>query len=143
MNGISLGIIEALGWEHDPAPWTTKAACADSNPELFFPERGGSSSEAKHICRRCPVQLDCLEYALRWNIKFGIWGGRGEPERKRLRRQERPRRLPPAHGTTTRARTCNCDACRAARRQYELGREYLFESEQASAEDIRPSKRYL
>ena len=57
------------------------------DPDLFFPERGASTREAKEVCRGCVVREDCLEYALANGEKFGIWGGLSERERRRLRRQ--------------------------------------------------------
>ena len=56
-------------------------------PDLFFPERGASTREAKSVCAGCEVKDDCLEYALVNGEKFGIWGGLSERERRRLRRQ--------------------------------------------------------
>jgi hypothetical protein len=47
-----------------PAGWEVSALCAQSDPELWFPEKGGSSREAKRACRRCPVRIDCLAGAM-------------------------------------------------------------------------------
>lgn len=69
-----------------PGEWVIHAACAGVNPDLFFPERGDSTREAKAICRRCDVRKDCLDYAMRNGERFGIWGGTSERERRRLRR---------------------------------------------------------
>ena len=66
--------------------WQTKANCMGVDPDLFFPERGASTREAKEVCRGCVVREDCLEYALANGEKFGIWGGLSERERRRLRR---------------------------------------------------------
>ena len=63
------------------------ANCLGVDPDLFFPERGASTREAKEVCRGCVVREDCLEYALANGEKFGIWGGLSERERRRLRRQ--------------------------------------------------------
>jgi WhiB family redox-sensing transcriptional regulator len=57
------------------------------DPDLFFPERGASTKEAKAVCQGCVVREDCLEYALANGEKFGIWGGLSERERRRIRRQ--------------------------------------------------------
>ena len=54
--------------------WQTKANCMGVDPDLFFPERGASTREAKEVCRGCVVREDCLEYALANGEKFGIWG---------------------------------------------------------------------
>ena len=73
---------------HEPdRSWQDQANCLGVDPDLFFPERGASTREAKEVCRGCVVRLDCLEYALDNGEKFGIWGGLSERERRRLRRQ--------------------------------------------------------
>ena len=63
------------------------ANCLGVDPDLFFPERGASTREAKEVCRGCVVRPDCLEFALANGEKFGIWGGMSERERRRIRRQ--------------------------------------------------------
>ncbi len=55
-----------------------RALCAQTDPEAFFPEKGGSTREAKRICLGCEVRSECLEYALRHDERFGIWGGLSE-----------------------------------------------------------------
>jgi len=80
---------EALAGLFDVAPertWQRQANCMGVDPDLFFPERGASTREAKEVCRGCVVREDCLEYALTNSEKFGIWGGLSERERRRLRR---------------------------------------------------------
>src|SRR6267154_4842318 len=67
--------------------WQERANCLGVDPDLFFPERGASTKEAKGVCHGCEVRPECLEYALRHGEKFGIWGGMSERERRRLRRQ--------------------------------------------------------
>ena len=66
--------------------WHDQANCLGVDPDLFFPERGASTREAKEVCRGCVVREACLEYALTNGEKFGIWGGMSERERRRLRR---------------------------------------------------------
>lgn len=66
--------------------WQEEALCAQTDPEAFFPEKGGSTRDAKRICTRCPVRADCLEYALYHDERFGIWGGLSERERRKLKR---------------------------------------------------------
>jgi WhiB family redox-sensing transcriptional regulator len=66
--------------------WQDLANCLGVDPDLFFPERGASTKEAKEVCRGCVVREDCLEYALANGEKFGIWGGMSERERRRVRR---------------------------------------------------------
>jgi WhiB family redox-sensing transcriptional regulator len=67
--------------------WQERANCLGVDPDLFFPERGASTREAKSVCRGCEVRLECLEYALGHGEKFGIWGGLSERERRRVRRE--------------------------------------------------------
>lgn len=67
--------------------WKQSANCTGVDPDLFFPERGGSTTEAKTVCQGCTVRHHCLEYALTNSIKWGIWGGLSERERRRIRRQ--------------------------------------------------------
>jgi WhiB family redox-sensing transcriptional regulator len=59
--------------------WRTRAACKGMDTDLFFPERGENLKvkKAKEICASCPVQNECLAYALQWsdNQMLGIWGG--------------------------------------------------------------------
>ena len=67
--------------------WQDQANCLGVDPDLFFPERGASTREAKEVSKGCTVREDCLEYALANGEKFGIWGGLSERERRKLRRQ--------------------------------------------------------
>ncbi len=67
--------------------WQEQALCAQTDPEAFFPEKGGSTREAKRICRACSVRDECLEYALEHDERFGIWGGLSERERRRLKKR--------------------------------------------------------
>ena len=69
-----------------PDHWQERAACYGLDPEVFFPEKGGSSREAKRICAECPVRIECLNYALRRDERYGVWGGMSERERRRLKR---------------------------------------------------------
>ncbi len=70
----------------DDDEWQERGLCAQTDPEAFFPEKGGSTREAKRICQGCEVRDRCLEYALANDERFGIWGGLSERERRRLKR---------------------------------------------------------
>jgi WhiB family redox-sensing transcriptional regulator len=72
--------------EGDEPGWRDAALCAQTDPESFFPEKGGSTREPKRVCWACEVRAECLEYALDHDEKFGIWGGMSERERRRLKR---------------------------------------------------------
>ena len=73
--------------EELPQGWQDLANCLGVDPELFFPERGASTREAKEVCRGCVVRGEGLEFALDIGEKFGSWGGMSERERRRIRRQ--------------------------------------------------------
>ncbi len=78
--------IQALIAGHETPGWQSRANCMGVDPDLFFPERGSSTREAKEVCRGCVVRVDCLEFAIANGEKFGIWGGMSERERRRVRR---------------------------------------------------------
>ena len=69
-----------------PERWQDRALCAEVDPEIFFPEKGGSTREAKAVCRVCEVRADCLEFIMQPGnadaARFGIWGGLSERERR-------------------------------------------------------------
>lgn len=67
--------------------WQERALCAQTDPEAFFPEKGGSTREAKKVCTQCEVRAECLDYALANDERFGIWGGLSERERRKLKRR--------------------------------------------------------
>ena len=67
--------------------WQERALCAQTDPEAFFPEKGGSTREAKKVCTQCEVRAECLDYALAHDERFGIWGGLSERERRKLKRR--------------------------------------------------------
>ncbi|MET0671982.1 MAG: WhiB family transcriptional regulator [Microbacterium pygmaeum] len=75
------------GDDGNPLGWQTDALCAQTDPEAFFPEKGGSTRDAKRICTTCDVRDQCLEYALQNDERFGIWGGLSERERRKLKRR--------------------------------------------------------
>ncbi|CAL9588739.1 Transcriptional regulator WhiB [Streptomyces sp. enrichment culture] len=72
--------------------WQESALCAQTGPELFFPEPGSSTREAKFLCGLCDIREACLEYALTHDERFGVWGGLSEQERHELRRRRAGRR---------------------------------------------------
>lgn len=106
--------------------WRDRAACTRSNPGLFSPGPGASADTAKAICRRCPVLIDCLFWALR-HSECGVWGGTTTTERAALRawdrqvRAPRTRRKPkPAAVSTTVHKPAKASAQRRQRRQSRL-----------------------
>src|SRR4051794_17774083 len=87
VGGPGIAGLLGIGTEADAQSWQERALCAETDPEAFFPEKGGSTREAKKICTGCEVKAECLEYALANDERFGIWGGLSERERRRLRRR--------------------------------------------------------
>ena len=85
----------ALTWsrsiEWDLDDWRDRAACRDTDPDLFFPVgTTGPAIEqieaAKMVCHQCEAQAACLEFAITTNQESGIWGGTSEEERRKLRK---------------------------------------------------------
>lgn len=101
IRGTLLGVAgKARAWTVPPGAWRRKAACVDSDPEVFFPEdvggrsRSGSRTrdpyaEARAICADCPVTEPCLEEALADPETPGMWGGTTEGERRQIRADRR------------------------------------------------------
>jgi WhiB family transcriptional regulator, redox-sensing transcriptional regulator len=91
---------------HEPHPpqepsqamnWRQRAACLDTDPELFFPVGTTGPAldqiaQAKAVCRDCPVRAQCLEWSLNTNQDAGVWGSMDEDERRQLRRHRRAHR---------------------------------------------------
>jgi WhiB family redox-sensing transcriptional regulator len=113
--------------------WQAFAACrtADVDLDAFFPGRGDRTDEARAICATCTVRDECLEYAMENGIQHGIWGGKSERERRKMRRQQRidsgaGQRGPMPLGCGTRAGAGRhrqhgepvCEECREAEAQY-------------------------
>lgn len=104
-------VIELISMlETQPQPfaedWYSRALCPETDPEAFYPEKGGSTAEAKKICRGCPVKDQCLQWALDHDERFGVWGGLSDRERRRLKRSadrqpvDEPLRLPAIAAST-------------------------------------------
>lgn len=67
--------------------WQERALCAQTDPEAFFVEKGGSTKPAKRICNRCEVKAQCLAWALETRQVHGVLGGKSDRERRKLLRQ--------------------------------------------------------
>ena len=89
--------LDSFGYEPDPQPaapstafhaqpWAEDALCAQTDPEVFHPEKGGSTREAKAVCAQCFVQAECLTWAMTNDERFGVWGGLSERERRALKK---------------------------------------------------------
>jgi len=100
--------------------WRLSAACAEIDPELWFPEQGQATHTARRICRRCEVRLPCLRYALRTRQQYGVWGGFSARQRSRMRLADaeraiaadppRPEKRPDGHRPG-----CGCQPCRSVK----------------------------
>lgn len=88
----------ALVSRYDDGSWREDAICREVDTDLFFPvgssPRSIETAElAKAICATCPVQVQCLKFAVATNQHYGIWGGCDEEERRVIRRRWRSERL--------------------------------------------------
>lgn len=74
-----------------PEEWTESALCAQTDPDLFFPEPGDheAARQAKQVCEACPVREQCLESALRHGDQYGIFGGMTASARNKLLKRRR------------------------------------------------------
>lgn len=106
--------------------WQQQAICPQTDAESFFPEKGGSTREAKAVCASCPVIAECLAYALDHDIRFGVWGGMSENQRRQIRNGKSPTDdMPPiyvpttdGHGRAMYEAGCRCEVCMAANAEY-------------------------
>ncbi|WOF24191.1 WhiB family transcriptional regulator [Microbacterium betulae] len=89
VDPVDLGVpgVRPATDEETALSWQSDALCAQTDPEAFFPEKGGSTRDAKRICGSCDVRAQCLDYALQNDERFGIWGGLSERERRKLKRR--------------------------------------------------------
>lgn len=80
-----------------PTHWQARAVCRDYDPEMFFPDPSDTvgQREAKAVCARCPVRVECLTEADRRHEQYGIWGGLERTDRGGA---QRPRGRPPKNG---------------------------------------------
>ncbi len=62
--------------------WVEDAACAGNGWESFFD--APDPVPALQTCKRCPVRMPCLRFAVRSRIDWGIWGGLTPEDRRRL-----------------------------------------------------------
>lgn len=73
----------------------SRGYCRGANPDIF--SEAGHEDTAKGYCQRCPVSVQCLDWALRENEE-GIWGGTTDDERKALKRGGNRRSCPGCGG---------------------------------------------
>ena len=63
--------------------WRHSARCRDEDPDTLFVQ-GAQQRDVREVCRACPVRTECLAHALDNRIRFGVWGGMTERERRAL-----------------------------------------------------------
>ena len=68
----------------DSRDWRDNAACKGMDTNVFMPETRTQTREAVVICAGCLAVKDCLKYALNNEIRFGIWGGKTDRERRQI-----------------------------------------------------------
>lgn len=89
-DGVNVPLPDPPATGSGDRAWMQDGRCAEVDPELWFPEKGGSARPAKNICAGCEVATLCLQYALDNRERHGIWGGKTERERAlMLRRRTR------------------------------------------------------
>lgn len=82
-----------VGFDFEPEPWIERAACRSvaqqrGDHDLFF--EVSHRLEGRDLCFRCPVAHECLDYAQRLNIPFGMWGGLDADQRRHTENQYGP-----------------------------------------------------
>lgn len=106
----------------DSQPWAELALCSQTDPEQFFPEKGGSTRAAKTICDGCEVRAECLIWALDNDERFGTWGGLSERERRKLKGESDDTgacgTYPKGYGRHKRRGEAPCVDCRLAANEY-------------------------
>ncbi|WP_455424317.1 WhiB family transcriptional regulator [Amycolatopsis thailandensis] len=117
--------------------WMDDGICSQTDPEEFYPKKGGPTRFAKAICARCPVIADCLQYALDNNEHFGIWGGMTERERHRLehgrlRPQEDPVVIEEVLGLASAGLSQNKIAVRVGKSRWAVGQIILMARNEAA-----------
>jgi WhiB family redox-sensing transcriptional regulator len=73
-----------------PPNWRASALCAQTDPDLWFPEHGvnrGAIAVARRICNQCPVRNECLDEGIKTYPAWGIWGGYTAFELRAFRRK--------------------------------------------------------
>lgn len=81
-------IKETLELVRNGLPFAENAECRDfPEPDIFFETKDNPTNLkiARLLCSICVVKTECLDYALRTNQKFGVFGGTTASERVRLR----------------------------------------------------------
>jgi WhiB family redox-sensing transcriptional regulator len=94
---MTIVFVDRPGWHDDAACRTGTIRQRRAMHKLFFGGQGDHDqiariTAAKAVCARCPVRVNCLEWAIADPHLVGIWGGTTEAERERMRRDKEARR---------------------------------------------------
>lgn len=71
------------------AKWWDLGACKGLEASIFYPDDELEAQAAKTVCEGCAVQTACLDHALTFREKSGVWGGATERDRRRILRHRR------------------------------------------------------
>lgn len=84
---VRVGRDNRRDWEFlpHPEPWMFGGLCGQSDPDAWFPDKGGDVRVAKRVCLACPVLAECAAFALARDDLVGVWGGMSERERRLAR----------------------------------------------------------
>jgi WhiB family redox-sensing transcriptional regulator len=86
--------LEIEGPPHEPRDevWKVRAKCANFDVNEFFPGDGVTISHIREFCSTCPVARECVDYAVKYVLDHGVWGGTSPKERRAIRmgRMENP-----------------------------------------------------
>ncbi|NUP17372.1 MAG: WhiB family transcriptional regulator, partial [Streptomyces sp.] len=61
---------------------TAGLPCRTTDPELWFSRTSADRTRAVALCRECPIQTACAQYALDNRDVRGVWGGTTLAERR-------------------------------------------------------------
>lgn len=66
--------------------WRELALCRGADANLFYEQH---PQTAMAVCAGCPVAIECLAEAIDTPTRddFGVWGGTGPRERRKLRKR--------------------------------------------------------
>lgn len=88
-TGESRHALPVLDNRADELSWMASSSCSQTDPELWFPEKGSATRPARQVCGSCPVRRECLRHALDTLPEFGIWGGHTIKEIRAMAREGR------------------------------------------------------
>jgi transcription factor WhiB len=81
-----VAVLTVPAWMPDFIPEGVRPPCRDVDPELFFPVGERYSDEGRQVCRSCPVEVECADWAIRAGERYGLYGGLDPRQRADRRR---------------------------------------------------------